>query len=514
VEPATGTVRGWTAPQGIGCERAVPHPRGALLATSSPGRAGSGLWDAATGRFLFSFPDGAFHFSRDGQRLGCVRRNEGLAVWNVIEADAVRSLPGSTNAVLDLDASPDGRWLAAVGDDGVRLWKLASGQEVDFAPQAGLRTVAFAADGGAVFAQGASNGWRWPLRVKDRRFYHETGFGEAQANAAPIAPAAAVAQLAAEIVLAHRIRLTDTRTGELLAELASPDGGKIERVVFSRDGQRLVALAEDGLLHVWDLPRLRAELAALHLDWNATNAVTPSALPAGLPTLTAEPRAMPPSVPRPVRRDGSLNPLGAPLRDPMATTDQIDLTHHYNALLTEQNWINARGGIDHNLKNLPQGLQRLAGVTFDVRAIVQLASTGTRQYSDDFPPAVTNIPIRRVCRRLHFLTAAYAFFPIDPPGLRVGHYRMRYADGQTVETPLQLDEEIGMWIHFPKLNRRAGLAEVAWTGEDPWAAKLGGSLQLFKWTWENPRPDMELTSLDFVSALTPVAPFLIALTVE
>jgi hypothetical protein len=153
-------------------------------------------------------------------------------------------------------------------------------------------------------------------------------------------------------------------------------------------------------------------------------------------------------------------------------------------------------------------------VAFDVRGIVQLASLGTWQYSDDFPAAVTNIPIRRVCQRLHFLGAAYCFFPIDPPSLRVGHYTLRYADGQRVEIPLRLDEELGMLTYFPKLGRRARLAEVVWTGDEPWTFALGGSLQLFKWTWENPRPGVELTSLDFVSALARPAPFLIALTAE
>jgi hypothetical protein len=27
--------------------------------------------------------------------------------------------------------------------------------------------------------------------------------------------------------------------------------------------------------------------------------------------------------------------------------------------------------------------------------------------------------------------AAYSFFPLEEPGLRVGHFLMRYADGQT-----------------------------------------------------------------------------------
>jgi hypothetical protein len=58
------------------------------------------------------------------------------------------------------------------------------------------------------------------------------------------------------------------------------------------------------------------------------------------------------------------------------------------------------------------------------------------------------------------------------------------------------------------------LAEVAWTGDNEAAQSQGATLQLFKWTWANPRPEVKLESLDFVSAMTPCAPFIIAITAE
>jgi hypothetical protein len=33
-------------------------------------------------------------------------------------------------------------------------------------------------------------------------------------------------------------------------------------------------------------------------------------------------------------------------------------------------------------------------------------------------------------------------------------------------------------------------------------------------TWENPRPEIEVTTIDFVSAMSRCGPFLIALTAE
>ncbi len=39
-------------------------------------------------------------------------------------------------------------------------------------------------------------------------------------------------------------------------------------------------------------------------------------------------------------------------------------------------------------------------------------------------------------------------------------------------------------------------------------------LRLFLSTFDNPRPDVEVPAIDFVSELTPAAPFLVAMTVE
>jgi hypothetical protein len=60
----------------------------------------------------------------------------------------------------------------------------------------------------------------------------------------------------------------------------------------------------------------------------------------------------------------------------------------------------------------------------------------------------------------------------------------------------------------------AGRATVAWTGQNPDASKNNATLCLFKRTWESPRPEAEVESIDFTSRVTESAPFLIALTVE
>jgi hypothetical protein len=53
-------------------------------------------------------------------------------------------------------------------------------------------------------------------------------------------------------------------------------------------------------------------------------------------------------------------------------------------------------------------------------------------------------------------------------------------------------------------------------GTNPQAESGGDaeSLRMFKCTWQNPWPDVEVTSIDFLSNDKGVGPFLVALTAE
>jgi hypothetical protein len=55
---------------------------------------------------------------------------------------------------------------------------------------------------------------------------------------------------------------------------------------------------------------------------------------------------------------------------------------------------------------------------------------------------------------------------------------------------------------------------VAWSGQNGKSRSSGLTIQLYKTTWENPTPEVEITSIDFTSAKRTSAPFLIAITVE
>ena len=60
----------------------------------------------------------------------------------------------------------------------------------------------------------------------------------------------------------------------------------------------------------------------------------------------------------------------------------------------------------------------------------------------------------------------------------------------------------------------ASHAKVVWQGKDRYAASLGATIRLYKRTYENPRPDATLNTIDFETTMSSCSPFLIAITVE
>jgi hypothetical protein len=56
--------------------------------------------------------------------------------------------------------------------------------------------------------------------------------------------------------------------------------------------------------------------------------------------------------------------------------------------------------------------------------------------------------------------------------------------------------------------------KVARTGTNPIMEINGGSVRLYLSTYENPRPEVEVTHVDYVSKMAQPVPFLVAMTVE
>jgi len=199
---------------------------------------------------------------------------------------------------------------------------------------------------------------------------------------------------------------------------------------------------------------------------------------------------------------GTYNPIIK--RSCEATLDQVDLTNFYGASL-DDDWFNHSS---HDLHDVPKGLQSMAGTKFDVRGLIVLGGSGSLEITGlALPEAVCGIPVNRIGKRIHFLHAC-GFSA--PRGTRVGEYVIHYANGEQRNVPILYGVHIIDWW----LSDIVSDAKVAWIGSHASARLQGLQTRLIKQTWENELADVEITSIDFVSALENPAPFLVAITVD
>jgi hypothetical protein len=194
-------------------------------------------------------------------------------------------------------------------------------------------------------------------------------------------------------------------------------------------------------------------------------------------------------------------------RSSRASLDLVDLSAHYTSSL-DDNWFCHAG---HGLRDVPRGIQMLGGVEFDVRGLIQLAASKSLEVTGVvFPEAVEGIAVNRMGRRLDFLQACSWS---ANEGAKLGEYIVHYADGQTRSAPILYQRNVVDWWVRPE-NGLPTEAEEVWRGSNPATRSMGFVTHLIKYTWENPLPEVEISTIDFVSDLIEAGPFLVAITVE
>ncbi len=131
---------------------------------------------------------------------------------------------------------------------------------------------------------------------------------------------------------------------------------------------------------------------------------------------------------------------------------------------------------------------------------------------DELAPAVRGIPVGRKCQRIHVLHGARS---PEAEGAAIGSYLCHYADGSTQAVDIVYGADVRSfypWALDPKREIQRG--KLAWAGANPVSIQAQGEVRLYLRSYENPRPEAEVASLDFLSRLTASAPFLVAITVE
>jgi eukaryotic-like serine/threonine-protein kinase len=345
------------------CETVLFHPDGQSLISSGP--CGLYRWpirldpehgpdairvgppellreNAGTGSRATWLPDGRTLALTDNAnaRVLLVDSSRSHPAWSrAIALDA-----GENHRMTSVAISSDGRWLAVGGwkEAGVRVWDLHRRRlERVLRPNDAVGDtkffIGFSPDGRWLISSTHSNArkicydfWRVGTWEPDRGIdqerngiaAHQPVFtGDGRLMALGIAP--------------DQVLLADAATGGELARLTTLQPVTPTPLVFSPDGTKLVARTDQKTALVWDLRRIRDELAPLGLDWDAPPYPAASAV-------RDSPGPLPP--PRPVRVIGEvIEPqarraaeLAEMNRRLAANPDDADALIHRGWLFTQQ----------------------------------------------------------------------------------------------------------------------------------------------------------------------------------
>jgi hypothetical protein len=205
-----------------------------------------------------------------------------------------------------------------------------------------------------------------------------------------------------------------------------------------------------------------------------------------------------------------------PRRDEQATAQMIDLSDHYNGLLSVC-WqpVLGIGDFGWDLGAMPVGTVMLSNVNFDVRGVISLRRVAQNHIEamalKMMPTEVTGIKIGQKFHMLHVLHGT-SFHEAE--GTQLGSLIAHYADGSTGEMQIIYGRDLRDWYSLADTKQETDRAVVAWTGTNRGTESEGGQMRVYKRTWENPFPNVDVKTIDFVSKHTRCNLFLVALTVE
>ena len=171
--------------------------------------------------------------------------------------------------------------------------------------------------------------------------------------------------------------------------------------------------------------------------------------------------------------------------------------HHQRPSWFQRN----RYGVD--FQNLPAGEQAFAGVTFFIPDEAQitwpsiLALRGRQAEVE--AESIENIPVHAKTGKLAFLQAYHLQNKEIQKGEQLFHFRVNYADGSQEIIPIRWRVHIDDWLTRSYDLKNLEKAELAWHQEV--LRKRGNSqhIRLYKMEWENPKPEVEIVSLDMIN---------------
>jgi hypothetical protein len=191
----------------------------------------------------------------------------------------------------------------------------------------------------------------------------------------------------------------------------------------------------------------------------------------------------------------------------------IDLQPRGNQVLKED-FSDVTNG--NNLASLPSGDQVLLGVPFRIGPrMIALGSTS----KPERPTRVDGIVVNGQVGKLHILHAT-EFGEGEPgsenhvaDGTTIGKYIVHYEDQSQETIPVKYGDDVRDWW-FNVLTKTPTRGKVAWKGTNAYSTELNCQIRLYLTSWQNPKPSVRVSHVDFVSAETAAAPFCVAISAE
>jgi len=159
---------------------------------------------------------------------------------------------------------------------------------------------------------------------------------------------------------------------------------------------------------------------------------------------------------------------------------------------------------------IPSGINDFMEVKFDARGIIQLASSVSFEKSHiHYPKEIIGIPVNHLADSLCFLqSSAWE----SETGKAVVHIVVHYANDQKRTITISHKVEVADWWVNPEHSTSPPEAEIAWEGSNPRVEELGLVLKLYRYTWVNPMPEVEIKSIDLISAMNETGYMLFGIT--
>lgn len=495
------------------------RPDGRQLATGD-GFGETAIWEVETGRLLRVLR-GHQHFidrvlyTRDGRRLITGSYDGTVRIWDPDSGQQLRVLAQVPKLVEALDLSPDGRHIVVADNDVARIWNMETGQrEHDLRGSAAyVICTLFTPDGTRVVTTSDDR----TLRLWDVRSGRLLAAWRLRGNCFAAAFSPDGQRMVLRVSLsgiyatdAPTVELWDVQTGrQILAFRGFIELGGIAG--FSPDGRRLVTDWWDAKVRQWEaFPWTEAEYAGSTTQ-PLRERMRLYANQYWRERLEAEREAS--DTNDTVTVELPFDRSQIPARDAATPPNLIDLTTHYTGTLDESSYLDPISDwMGINLTKAPKGRVQFQNVSFDVRGVVQLTHASKDVLWEGYPQAVEQIPVAQRFRRLHAIIGSIGS---APEGKAIGVLVLHYADGTRHECEIVYGRHVRHWWTHGDSRTDTDLAQVAWEGPHAFPNIHPTRLRIYHSTWENPRPDEEVVSLDFVSRMTTAAaPFLIAVTVE